>query len=510
MSKFEKYFTKDFEHLKEDDFKIDSLLEDDMFLISGDFYGIQKFIFERLSAKNASKVVRAKSAFIQLFTTVLAKFICKKLNIDEKYILTTNTGKFEILSPNKSIEAVKQIQDTVDTYFLKIFYGLSGVSISYIECKKEHFLEKVKYRQLREDIADIVESKKFKKLIIHKQSAVLDYDNSITNQTLCKVCNIRRISTNEKCEICDMFVKLGKSLVSEQKTIWSKKDLLIELEDFDTQIELTPKIKSYILKGQHDEPIDFQQLAKNSCKELETGIKALGVLKADVDGMGKFIKNSDITDSFENFDMFSKTLDNFFSLYIPNKMREKFPDTYTVFAGGDDLFLVGSWDVILKLSRFIHSEFEKFVVSKELTISFGIAVANHSTPISYLAGYTEHLLEASKAIDEHKDAISLFRETVKWKSYLSTFEALDKEFKTMDTEDIKTAFLYRLLELCDMSKLVKDDPINNMWKSKLAYSFARNMDKKHTHILDPLNQMIEKHPQETKLYLSEFIYKRRD
>ncbi len=510
MSKFEKYFTKEFAHLKEKDIQIEPLLKSEMLLISGDFYGIQKFIFERLNTKNASKVIRAKSAFIQLFTVALAQYICQKLNIDEKYILTTNAGKFEILSPNMESNVVEKVQELVNDYFIKKFYGLSGVSICYTPCKKEDFLEKTKYKQLREKIANIVEEKKFKKLNLKNQNAILSYNNNIANQTLCKICNIRKIEHDEKCDICSMFVKLGKDLVSNKEYVWSKKDLLIDLENFDTKIMLNAKIKSYILKGEHDDPIDFEHLAKNSCKDLDTGVQALGILKADVDGMGKFIKNSDITDSFENFDLFSKTLDNFFSIYIPSKMKENFSDTYTVFAGGDDLFLVGSWDVILELARFIHDEFSKFVVSKELTISFGIAIANPSTPISYLAEHTEHLLEASKAIDDKKDAISLFRETVKWKTYLSTFNTLNLVFKDIKTEDTKTAFLYRLLDLCDMSKLVKQDPINNMWKSKLVYSFVRNMDKKYTNILHPLNEMIEKYPQETKMFLSEFIYKRRD
>ena len=60
------------------------------------------------------------------------------------------------------------------------------------------------------------------------------------------------------------------------------------------------------------------------------------------------------------------------------------------------MFLLGSWDVILELARFIESEFKRFVKSKDITISFGIALAKPSKPISYLAHETEHLLEESK------------------------------------------------------------------------------------------------------------------
>lgn len=512
MSEFSSYFDASFQHIREKKpFDIKPLLKDEMFLIGGDFYGIQKFIFERLNTKNASKVIRAKSAFIQLFTITLARFICKKLNISESHIITTNAGKFEILSPARDESVLKQIQKVVDNYFLTNFYGLSGASISWVTCSDQDFKDKFKYKKLRENIGLLVEQKKFNKFNLIEQPSFMQYDMHITNDSLCKICNIRKIHYDH-CDICNTFIRLGKDLVSDKQSVSSKKDLSIDLEGFDTEITLNEKIKSYVKKGEYDEPVDFEKLAKNSCKEIETGIKALGILKADVDGMGNFIKNSDVAESFENFNLFSKTLDNFFSLYIPTLMKEKYPDTYTVFAGGDDLFLVGSWDVLLQLAREIREKFKTFVKDPKLSISFGMAVAKASTPISYLAHYTEHALEEAKAIDDKKDAITLFRETVKWESYLSTIEKLEKTLNKINKEDIKTAFLYSILEFCEMSKKVKyeNDIPSTMWKSKLRYSFTRNMDKKYWDILETLNECIDKHPKESKMFLSEFIYKRRD
>ncbi len=61
MSKFEDYFNKEFIELKDKQKDIKELLTSkNMYLISGDFYGIQKFIFDGLTTKNAAKVLRAK------------------------------------------------------------------------------------------------------------------------------------------------------------------------------------------------------------------------------------------------------------------------------------------------------------------------------------------------------------------------------------------------------------------------------------------------------------------
>ena len=307
---------------------ITSLLQDEMLLISGDFYGIQKFIFDRLSTKNASKVLRAKSAFIQIFTEYIARYICYKLKVNENSILSMNAGKFEILVPSKEID-LESIQKKIDSYFIKNFYGMSGVMVSSVECKKDDFKNKAKYKALRKKIIDSVEDKKFQKFNLFREDAsdVLSYDTNVDNQSLCPICNIRKAQEKkENCSICDSFISLGKKLSFEhQEELVDSSELGIDFDtDFVIDIELNRKIKSYILFNGRS-PADFKVLADNSCKDLETGIKSLAILKADVDNMGKFLEKSDVTNSFENFDSFSKTMDSFFSVYIPKMMKDQIP-----------------------------------------------------------------------------------------------------------------------------------------------------------------------------------------
>jgi hypothetical protein len=59
-----------------------------------------------------------------------------------------------------------------------------------------------------------------------------------------------------------------------------------------------------------------------------------------------------------------------------------------------------------------------------------------------------------------------------------------------------------------------------MWKSKLSYSFSRNILEKVGHnetklkdalgLLNLIDMVLEKYPKEAKMVLSEYIYKRRD
>ena len=164
MSKFSSYFSDEFAALEQRSKDIDEILQDKMFLIGGDFYGIQKFIFDNLGSKNAAKVLRAKSAFCELFMMVLARFICQKFSIDEKCILSCTAGKFEILSPKFDEANFKEIKGIVNAYFIKNFFGVSGVSLSCVECERADFAEPQRYKELRDKISKAVELEKFKKL----------------------------------------------------------------------------------------------------------------------------------------------------------------------------------------------------------------------------------------------------------------------------------------------------------------------------------------------------------
>ncbi|WP_104748280.1 type III-A CRISPR-associated protein Cas10/Csm1 [Helicobacter cetorum] len=539
--------------------------DEELMLICGDFYGIQKFIFDNLTTEYAAKILRAKSAFALLFNEYIANLICFRLDINREHIIFLQASKFEILVPKKKGDddniksTIESTQKAINDYFKRHFFAQSGMALVCVECKKDDFKESNKYKALREEkIPQEIEKQKLKKfdfLNFEKASDfVLEIDEGLNNENLCKVCNLRIQEKNkEHCHVCASFIRLGEILANFQKQeSISSQELALNFFNFSCSLVLDDAIKSYVCKNDK-EILTFEKLAENSCKDSNTGIKALGILKADVDGMGNFIKYSNVTEKFKNFDVFSKSINNFFSLYVPKLMEENFPNTYTIFAGGDDLFLVGAWDEILELARQIRKDFMEFCKNDnenkdkehKLSISFGICIANAHTPISYLARTSESLLEKAKHIDDEennnnnndkKNALNLFGETMKWDSYLDVYKTLKKTFEDLQEKEKEsenkntTAFLYRLLELIEMAKKVleykkadnktqKEVNINidefmqaSMWKSKLHYTFARNMDMEKKENQDLLNALLEnigKHPKEVKAFLCEYIYKRR-
>lgn len=485
MINFTKYFNDNFKGLK-DTFQttdIHTILSDKNWLIIGDFYGIQKFIFNDLQSKSAAKILRAKSAFVTIFTYVLARYICETFSHNSARIISANAGKFEILLKEFDESKFNEIKRKIDAYFIENFCALTGVNLVFTECFKDDFATKEKYKKLRENITLIIEKAKFKK-----------FDLPYTDKII-----LNKMSDFD-------FVKLGEILVKDGEQKINSADLGIKFSDFSCDILLDERIKSYVFKS-GAQIADFETLALNS-----QGVEAIAVLKADVDGMGDFIKNSDVTDSFENFDIFSKTLDSFFSIHIPREMKARFPHTYVIFAGGDDLLLVGAWSEILELARFIESEFKNFIKNKNLSISFGIALAKPTAPISYLTNVCEELLERAKSYEKDgvkKDAITLFGETARWSEYRRVFDAVTCELSNLADDEISTAFLYRLLEICDMRKNFAGCVKNALWRSRLTYTIDRNLPNVAGNLIFILSENIKNNPKETKMSVCEFIYKRR-
>jgi len=124
-----------YKYRKKEDFEKEPFL-----IIFGDFFGIQNFIFDNLKAKYASKILRAKSAYIEIFTKTISKYITKELNISEFSIIFTSAGKFEILVHNTDEvkEKLTKIQEKLNKFCIREFYAKTGIGVGFVECGIVH------------------------------------------------------------------------------------------------------------------------------------------------------------------------------------------------------------------------------------------------------------------------------------------------------------------------------------------------------------------------------------
>ena len=510
-------------------------------LLNGDFFGIQQFIFNDIETKAAAKVLRGKSAFVQILSRTIALHIVKETGVGPLGIISEAAGKFEILLPNEPavVQKLHRLKQKLDSYFVRSFFGETGVGLSWIECGIEDFIKKGAYQKLRDRLAEEVEKVKLRKFSLHERSYDIAWEKGLSNTNQCFACK-KRIGKKrhdvEKlvCDSCYRYILIGKHLakpnfmrISYQKSDieifegyyldFPQKahidDMSVALYDIaiDEEFRGYPKweIGAYVATDENGAIVTFEELAKRSVKEgikegkREFGVEALMSLKGDVDNMGNFLRKQSFG-SFAKYNFFSRLMDYFFSVYVPHLMRKKYPNTYTVFAGGDDLFVLGAWDETIELAKEVRRDFMRFAQGSGLSFSVGMVMSKPTKPISFIAEWSEKALENAKEMSG-KDAIFLFGETIKWDEYFQE----EQECGVLDHYQT-TAFFYRLLELSDMSKRAwQGDPQGAMWKSKLRYMFARNIDPKFMGDLAVLDKLIERHPQKMRVCLSEHIYKRR-
>lgn len=101
---------------------------------------------------------------------------------------------------------------------------------------------------------------------------------------------------------------------------------------------------------------------------------------------------------------FSRSMSLFFKVYINQFAKEK--KLSIIYAGGDDVFAIGSWQDIIEFTICLRQNFIKWTNGK-LTLSAGIGLFPDKTPVSLMAEETGKLEGAAK--DNDKDSISLFK-----------------------------------------------------------------------------------------------------
>ena len=121
---------------------------------------------------------------------------------------------------------------------------------------------------------------------------------------------------------------------------------------------------------------DFDKLADHS-----EGINRWGVLRMDVDSLGDiFQKGMEPNASLSRVVSLSGLMRLFFEGYLP-QIAKKYnengkPRVHLMYAGGDDLFLVGSWSCLPELAKAIRDEFAAFACyNPKVTLSGGISIA---------------------------------------------------------------------------------------------------------------------------------------
>jgi CRISPR-associated protein Csm1 len=227
---------------------------------------------------------------------------------------------------------------------------------------------------------------------------------------------------------------------------------------------------------------------KNDPNKPDTwqGQAALMTLKGDVDNLGAIFQQGLPEPTFAKMAALSRQMNAFFALWLPAVCAVDFPDTYTVFAGGDDFFLIGPWHSTQQLAARMAAEFKTYVAhNKDITFSAGMVMTKPGLPLHTLAAQAEEALDAAKASShtdekQRKNALVLFDERVRWPDWGKVQAAQEQLDRVREAYGLSTGYVYGLLQLITLAADTKN-PEHAMWRSRFAYRTRRYVVDK----LDP-------------------------
>lgn len=215
-------------------------------------------------------------------------------------------------------------------------------------------------------------------------------------------------------------------------------------------------------------------------KEGWQGQAALMTLKGDVDNLGAIFQQGLQEPTFAKMAALSRQLNAFFALWLPALCKTEFPNTYTVFAGGDDFFLIGPWHSTQKLAARMAEAFKNYVAHNDkVTFSAGMVMTKPGQPINSLAIQAEEALSEAKGTSlperERKNALVLFGERVRWPDWSQVQAAQEQLERVRDDYRLPTGYVYGLLHLIDLASDQKN-PEHAMWRSRFAYRTHRYVE----------------------------------
>lgn len=247
---------------------------------------------------------------------------------------------------------------------------------------------------------------------------------------------------------------------------------LDESLDIPTQL-----ITSHLPTDENGDTLDFNNLSSRSVDAYGKPIShsMLGAIKADVDRLGLIMGYGLGKDSvsFGRLATLSRSLDYFFKGFLSEKLKTEFPNIYTVFGGGDDLFLVGPWYDIVRVAPKLHDWFTELTSGNpEVTISAGVIFTHPSQPIRSIGESAEEALGHAK--NSGRNRITIAGETISWNMF-SKVLSLQKALLEAASE---TSKLYRVLQYAQMG--LRAENTGNLsdlkWRSQMTYDMKRNWD----------------------------------
>ena len=301
-------------------------------LISGDFSGIQSFIYT-IPSKGALKSLRGRSFYLEILMENFIDEMLEALELCRANLLYTGGGHFYVLAANteKTKQTIEVLKVKLNQWLLEKFGTQLYMAMGYAPCSADDLRSSGTQRNVFAAVSKELNNDKLCRYDTDSLEQLFD-SNSIYNKNMdkareCSICHLSstelqkldNVSEGYVCPTCAGLYKLGGVLFQKEVFVILDTDIENSLEVFGSEKQLylavvnnkelgkyaehivriyskneavTGKFIStrlwladYYSADEHGAVLEFEKLAAACCDE-EHGIKRLGVLRADVDNLG--------------------------------------------------------------------------------------------------------------------------------------------------------------------------------------------------------------------------------
>jgi len=504
-------------------------------LVTGALSGIQSFLFDvQAGAGGLARRLRARSLFLSLAMENTVHFVLRRLRLPLTNCVLCAGGRFTLLLPNT--EASHQAVQETEA-------GLQRWAREEVGCELHPHLASL--QATRDDLFDfgallarlghLLERTKARPLAYsltgpggwEEDSFVLDPLSSADGERLCSCCQRRmgplrqvREGLAPICDGCFDDAEMGRQLVKARYValtdtpgrlpfgshvlVESEDDLprdaylALDLDGGSGELPGTPVVGRYVARfvprDEDGSVTEFSDIAERS-----KGRKALSYLKADVDNLG-LVFYAGLTGtardrrSISRMSTLSRSLELFFAGYVQH-LAASFEHIYTVYSGGDDLLLVGPWNVLLNFALRLREDFRRYTCGNpSWSMSAGLVLVGQKTPVLLAADEAEDRLEAAKqtrgtgilpwppgASEEAdqtptKDRLVAFGTSLRWDRAAEAVSRGEDILRWLASGDLSTGQVRRLLAYAQLFQHWQrtGDVLGFRYAPMLVYDVKRN------------------------------------
>ncbi len=514
-------------------------------LVGGDFSGIQSYIYQIVS-KFAAKNLKGRSFYVKLLGDAVVRRVLDALGLYQANVIYNSGGSFYILAPNtqKAADALAKVKADIEERLFEahcgaIYVAIASLPLTSAEVAGNADLKKRWGKLFKE--RDRSKQRKFSGYIKGHYAQLfnpMDIDPSnradaITGLPFAKGETVKRPKDmdGEVSQLNYDQIKLGEVLRNTCRCIavmpadaeapksWSGihsiepaglgvRYYLLSLYDDEHKVQELPDFgkldaNAQIISlnapvGSYDTHTRGRMFYGGNCfkgdslNEMCDGsdgtLHRMGVLRMDVDNLGSIFQSgiADSKASLARYAALSRAFDFFFTGYI-NSICADSKKAYIVYAGGDDLFIVGDWREMIGVAEQVSRKFKAYTCGNQaFSISGGVAILGSKYPIIAGAQQSAEAEERAKGhkvvvkdVVKEKNSFTLLGMPLNWTEEFPAVKALkDALLDMIEKGRLNKSFLSKVMLHASMAGF-KDHKVKNLrvfWL--LSYDMTRYADDK--------------------------------